>query len=323
METIRNYLEAMFANMPNTPEVKKAKAELLTMMEDKFNEMIADGVNENQAVGTVIAEFGNLDDLAEDLGLVKALQETHEREESKPRHFLRMEEVDDYLKICRGNGILIGVGVLLCIISVTWNILADAIGTSSVADLLGVTGMFISIAVAVAMFVFAGIRGNDWKFLDRELCQIDMSTADMVKEKKRAFKMTHAVMIAVAIMLFILWIPVAMVFDNDFSGYCMFWFVAVGVCMIIYASTVMGSYEKILGLNDSKTISGNYGKDDDDIVYVNKFAEGVMEVYWPTITCIYLIISFVTMDWHITWLIWPIAAIARRFLNVALEAEED
>ena len=158
METIRNYLETMFANMPNTSEVKKAKAELLSMMEDKFNEMIADGVNENQAVGTVIAEFGNLDDLAEDLGLVKELKETHEREESKPRHFLRMEEVDDYLKICRGNGILIGVGVLLCIISVTWNILADAIGTSSVADLLGVTGMFISIAVAVAMFVFAGIR---------------------------------------------------------------------------------------------------------------------------------------------------------------------
>ena len=39
METIKNYLEAMFANMPNTPEVKKAKDELLAMMEDKYNEM--------------------------------------------------------------------------------------------------------------------------------------------------------------------------------------------------------------------------------------------------------------------------------------------
>ena len=34
METIKSYLEAMFANLPNTPEVKKAKAELLNMMED-------------------------------------------------------------------------------------------------------------------------------------------------------------------------------------------------------------------------------------------------------------------------------------------------
>ena len=74
METIKNYLEAMFANMPNTPEVKKAKAELLAMMEDKYNEMIAEGINENTAVGTVISEFGNLDELAEDLGLEKEVE---------------------------------------------------------------------------------------------------------------------------------------------------------------------------------------------------------------------------------------------------------
>ena len=60
METIKSYLEAMFANMPNTPEVKKAKDELFSMMEDKYNELIADGVNENTAVGTVISEFGFL-----------------------------------------------------------------------------------------------------------------------------------------------------------------------------------------------------------------------------------------------------------------------
>ena len=322
METIRNYLETMFANMPNTPEVKKARAELLSMMEDKFNEMIADGVNENQAVGTVIAEFGNLDELAEDLGLTKELQETHEREESKPRRFLRMEEVEEYLNVMKGNGLLIGIGVLLCITSVTWPILFEFLLRGQVGDGLGITGMFISIAVAVALFVFAGIRGNDWKFLDKELCQIDMSTADMVKGKKKAFKVPHAVMIAVAIMLFILWIPTAAI-DVDIVSNCLFYFVGAGVCMIIYASVVMGSYEKILKVNDSKTISGNYGKDEDDIVYVNKFAEGVMEVYWPTITCIYLIISFVTMDWHITWIIWVIGAILRRLLNVVLAAEED
>ena len=76
-------------------------------------------------------------------------------------------------------------------------------------------------------------------------------------------------------------------------------------------------------VTDSKTISGSYGKDEGDIVYINKFAEGIMEVYWPTITCLYLIISFVTMDWHITWVIWPVAAIAHRLLEVVLAVEED
>ena len=39
METIKNYLESMFRNLPNTNEVLKAKAELLQMMEDKYTEL--------------------------------------------------------------------------------------------------------------------------------------------------------------------------------------------------------------------------------------------------------------------------------------------
>ena len=59
METIRNYLETMFAGLPNTAEVLKAKDELWQMMEDKYAELIAEGKAENEAVGIVISEFGN------------------------------------------------------------------------------------------------------------------------------------------------------------------------------------------------------------------------------------------------------------------------
>lgn len=69
METIRNYLETMFARLPITFEVQKAKNELGQMMEDKYTELIKDGKTENEAVGIVISEFGNLDELAEELGI--------------------------------------------------------------------------------------------------------------------------------------------------------------------------------------------------------------------------------------------------------------
>ena len=36
METIRNYLETMFANLPDNAEVRRAKNELWQMMEDKY-----------------------------------------------------------------------------------------------------------------------------------------------------------------------------------------------------------------------------------------------------------------------------------------------
>ena len=48
MEAIRNYLETMFLNLPNTPEVYKAKNELWQMMEDKYTELKNEGKSENE-----------------------------------------------------------------------------------------------------------------------------------------------------------------------------------------------------------------------------------------------------------------------------------
>ena len=92
MEAIRNYLETMFANLPNTPEVLRAKNELWQMMEDKYNELIADGKSDNEAVGTVIAEFGNLDEISEDLGIRNVVSGTQDI----TRRQVTMEEVKKY-----------------------------------------------------------------------------------------------------------------------------------------------------------------------------------------------------------------------------------
>ena len=69
METIKNYLESMFADLPNTAAVLKAKQELYSMMEDKYTELKEEGMADNEAIGIVISEFGNLDELAETLGI--------------------------------------------------------------------------------------------------------------------------------------------------------------------------------------------------------------------------------------------------------------
>lgn len=39
------------------------------MMEDKYNELISEGKSDNEAIGIVISEFGNLDELADSLGI--------------------------------------------------------------------------------------------------------------------------------------------------------------------------------------------------------------------------------------------------------------
>ena len=324
METIRNYLDAMFANMPNTPEVKKAKAELLTMMEDKYNELIAEGETENSAVGTVISEFGNLDELAEDLGLSKEVEETKERVSEKPRRFVSMDEVKDYLDETRKDGLFVGIGVMLCIMCVVPVVLLEGIPGiifRGPSENIGIVLMFLMIAVAVAMFVYRGIKSDDWKFLKKEPCQVDMATAQMVKDRKNSYKSTHALLMTIGVVLCVLcWIPAAVV-DFDFVGAFLFVFIGIGVFLFIYSSTTMGSFDTILKLNDEKTISGSYGKED-DIVYINKTATIIMEVYWTTVTCIYLMVSFITFDWGRTWIIWVIGAIVHHILKIALAKED-
>ena len=80
----------MFAKMPNTPEVRRAKNELWQMMEDKYNELINDGKNENEAVGTVISEFGNLEELSKELGLEKEITVDIDRLGGKVKYSLNV-----------------------------------------------------------------------------------------------------------------------------------------------------------------------------------------------------------------------------------------
>ena len=320
METIKNYLDAMFANMPNTPEVKKAKEELFTMMEDKYSELIAEGETENSAVGTVISEFGNLDELAEDLGLEKEVKETHEREAEKPRRFISMDEVKSYLESEKRNGILVGIGVMLCIMCVVPPILGEFLWQLG-AEKFGVIGLFLFIAVAVGLFVFSGVRGSDWDFIKKEPCQIDMNTAAMVNDRKKSYKTTHALIMAVGVLLCAFcWVPVAILNEEIYSCF-LFISIAIGVFLFIYTGTIMGSYEQILKVNDSSTMSGTYGKEG-EVVYINKVATAIMEVYWTSVTCIYLSISFITFSWGTTWIIWPVAAILHKILMIALVKED-
>ena len=41
----------------------------------------------------------------------------------------------------------------------------------------------------------------------------------------------------------------------------------------------------------------------------NKIIEAIGTVYWLLATAIYLGWSFLTNNWHITWVIWPIAGV--------------
>ena len=114
MDTILNYLENMFSSLPQTKEVLRAKDELASMMEDKYNELLAEGKIDNEAVGIVISEFGNLKELAAELGIEGVYQEDMCSQEGR---YVGDDEVRSYLERTKKSSLGIGFGTMLCIFS--------------------------------------------------------------------------------------------------------------------------------------------------------------------------------------------------------------
>ena len=335
MNTLKSYLESMFAKMPNTREVLRAKDELWQMMEDKYMELIAEGKNENEAVGTVISEFGNLEELSGVLGLEDAFSyqpaggDTTQEAGIYDRQPLSFEEAKQYVDELVRQGFFVSIGVMLCIFSVIWPILSETFNWSQA---LGVTGMMLFIAAAVFLFVYSGIMVGKWDYIKKGNYMIDFDTAKVMQNEQSRFRKDYAVRLTIGIILCVLcWLP-SMVIEETALGRIdqfenmgavfLFIIVGIGVMMIVYSSMTMEAYKQILKINDIRLVSGNYVRDSGKEKYINPTVETIMSLYWPTVTSVYLIWSFLTFDWHLTWVIWPVAAIISGVVKANLTVKE-
>lgn len=320
METIKNYLETMFRNLPDTDQVRRAKNELLQMMEDKFTELRNNGISENEAVGTVISEFGNLEELAQDLGLESVL---NENKENINRRNVSFDEVKNYMADRKSSIITRAIGVLCFITCVTPMIIISDLFNS---DVIGLAIMFAFIAAGIALNILASSKMEDWDYLTKEPCSISQESIEYVAEQRKTFKTKYNVMHAVGVLFCVLcFVPAAIMGEFSFvitdalSGISLFWCVGIGVALLIYSSKTKDMHETLLSINSETTIGGSYTKaakkNDKEVTYKNKTVKVIMEVYWSTVTCIYLAWSFITFDWHFTWIIWPVASVIHSMIN--------
>ena len=323
METIKNYLESMFRGLPLTEKVMKAKSELLQMMEDKYTELIRSGKTENEAVGEVIQNFGNLDDLADDLGIKEILYETKYSEVQRRK--LSFEEVTEYFERVKRAAAIRAAGIMFCILCVIFPIMADAI---RINDIIGVVLMFLCAGIGVVLIVSSSTMMEQWRFVRREPCSIDAVSIDYLKNRNRDFTPTYSVMHSVGILLCILCFIPAVIFDefgghfwDNLSGAMLFVFVGFGVFLIVYSSSIKRTFTRLLGINDQTEFFEPEERRMEKIK--NPTIRAIMMCYWPVVTCIYLCVSFLTFKWHMTWLIWPIAAAVNTIIIAVAKANEE
>lgn len=272
METIKNYLDAMFASIPDSPQARKAKQELYSMMEDKYNELIQSGMPKNEVIGTIISEFGSKEDLMEILDQKKAgiipsqVKDAPDYENTMGRRLIDSIEADSYIKDVTSSRILLGCGIFFCIIAPIGPILAAGLSEifilnlfSDFLDAMGVILLFISVALGVALILLSTSRNKLWRFLDNELCMLDPNAEFIVQnelidnQENKTFMLAGGILLCIVSVVPVIFFGIVSIcdfFTDALGPSLIFVLVGAGVFFILNASRRTSACEKLLTLKD-------------------------------------------------------------------------
>ena len=320
METIKTYLENMFIHVKSTPEVERAKAELLSMMEDKYRELKNEGKSENEAIGIVISEFGNLDELAAELGIEETVAEGIESEGIS----VTLEEAKLYCKESAKAGVRYGIASMICVLSPILLIFMGGLQevhglNDGIVAAVGLVPLLLMIACAVAIFIITGISMGKYEKYEKEVLFLDYATKQFVEAQREAEKVSYALQIALGVFLCIVAvIPMIIVGSMELASdmpavlcvLVLLAIVSVAVFLFVSAGTKSDAYHVLLQEEEYHAERKRKGSP------IQVFDS----IYWPAVTVIYLAWSFITMQWHITWVIWPVAGVLSAVIEAIITA---
>lgn len=301
METIQNYLDNLFANLPKTKEILHIKQELLYSMEEKYLELKHDGKSENEAIGIVISEFGNIDELIDELGI-----KVEDTPPAAPT--VSKDEAEDFLFIKKKSGKWIGLGVFFCILGPAILILLIGL-TGSTASSLGITlGLIILlslITVAVGLFVYSSNKLEPYQYLENGVFHLPTQLKMEIQQRKKDYLPTLTISTIIGIGLCII-SPITVIAASSlgekvtiYGVVALLLLIATAIYILIYSSTQKEGYNILLQEEEFDVKV----KEEDRVIGV------VASIVWPVALCIFLVSGLVYGSWHINWVIFPITGI--------------
>ena len=259
--------------------------------------------------------------------------ETAARDDSDDVRHVSAEEANRYMDLVEKVSKRIALGVAMCIISPVLLILfggfsdPDVMAGASlmaegVAVSLGLVALLTLVAAAVVLFILNGLKLSEFAYLDRETISLEYGVQGIVEKKLSDYRPRFAALITVGVVLCIaspmpLLILGTMGLEEIYLVGSLGFLLAVcavGVMIMVRACYIQGSYQRLLQEGDFAVEKkpGHNGE----------LYEAVSGAYWCLVTGGYLLWSFLSKDWHITWIIWVIAAAGQFVIDALLEKKK-
>lgn len=326
MKTINEYIEALFLGVEETGKIKQLKVDLLANAEDRYEDLKNQGKSENETIGAVISEFGNIKELLEEMDLKQRYETEYEHELDE----ITSEEAENFLNIYHRGATLIALGVMIIILGVTATFATSLFIHEEFAALF----LFLGTAIGVPLFIIAGtsMAQMDRKFNDR---LIPIFVKNEVRKRKEKFQRSFVFCVVIGVSLCILSVGLMVVFTEGFDLLeygdsdeiiglsLMLTTIAIGVFFLIFGGVIMGSFDKLI--NQTYFVSDEDKPGPRAKADLNKKKSRLLlileKVYWPIIVSCFLIQSFIYGNWETSWIIFPIAGVIFKILESVLIKE--
>lgn len=225
-----------------------------------------------------------------------------------------LDEANRYLEQRKRASWQIAVATFLCILSpITLLLLSAAteipsLGISeTVMGVVGLIALFAFVLIAVPIYINCGLKNEPYAFLDRDVpFELEYGVKRIIAEQKRNFGALYVRWNMVATCLCIAApIPLIVSAFGENAILCVTMLAVtmviagVGVAIFIVVGVQNASMQKLLKEGEytakEKRRSG--------------IREAVGYTYWGCLTAFYLVWSFLTNRWHLSWIVFAVGGI--------------
>ncbi len=187
-------------------------------------------------------------------------------------------------------------------------------GNNNIINAIGIVCLFVFVVLGIGLIVYSETIINKYKYIEEGKFELSNNVEGIIKESKNTYESirTKNLIINVSmIILSVLPLVVSAIIVDNYTLHVIM--TALLLCIVSFA---------VAGLVKSEGRWDTYKKllSEDEYEKSNRERESrsekISEVYWSIVIAIYLLWSFLTHDWHITWIVWPVAALLSTVIDL-------
>ena len=240
----------------------------------------------------------------------QSLPPQEENAPEPPPRQISLEEVNAYLDTIRVQAGRLALGVALCILSPVVFLLLGGLADAGFlpeerADGVGAAVLLLLVAGAVALFIYYGRKMAPYRAWEYEPVELAYGVTGVVEKEQSRYESRHTLRLAAGVVLCIL-SPLPLLVVGKMGDMArtaavdlLLLLVAAGVFLLVKTCTRFGAFQLLLE-------QGEYTRQKK---WEERQNDAVGTIYWCAVTAGYLAWSFLSDNWHITWVVWPVAGV--------------